>query len=333
LIFRFAYPVLPVLLSVFFMNPEASAQNPERADTRIVVIADMNESYGSTHYDRYVDSSLVWIERWEPDAVITAGDQIAGQSLRLDEVNIHEMWSAFEEIIARPVYELGIPFGITMGNHDASRSGTFDHERKIAEEYWSGRPHLLNMTDDANYPFYYSFTVNDLFVISWDASYSVISEIEKEWVREQLQSDVAQNASWRMLTGHLPLYAVAEGRNRTGEILEDADELFEILRDNGLDIYISGHHHAYYPAKKDGVMLLSAGAIGSGPRPLLNSDLPARRTITLIDFFAEPGKYVITTFDLENDMKKITPDELPPVIEGINGRIERYNYQENLTDN
>lgn len=326
MIYRFAYPAILVLLIVFFINPKADAQNPDRGDTRIVVIADMNESYGSTHYDRYVDSSLVWIERWKPDAIITAGDHIAGQSLRLDEENIHEMWKAFEEIIARPVYELGIPFGITMGNHDASRSGTFNHERKIAEEYWTGRPHLLNMADGENYPFYYSFTVNELFVISWDASYSVISEKEREWIREQLNSDNARNASWRILTGHLPLYAVAEGRNRRGEILKDADELFEMLRDHKLDIYISGHHHAYYPAKKDGILLLSAGAIGSGPRPLLNSDLPPRRTITLFDFFENTGQYVITTFDLENDMEKITPDELPPVIEGINGSIKRYDY-------
>lgn len=333
MIYRFTFYALLSLLALFFINPIAVAQNPDRGDTRIVVIADINESYGSTHYDRYVDTSLVWIERWKPDAIITAGDHIAGQSLRLDEENIHEMWKAFEEIIARPVYELGIPFGITMGNHDASHSGTFDHERKIAEEYWSGRPHLLNMVDGANYPFYYSFTVNNLFVISWDASYSVISKKEREWVQEQLKSDVARNASWRILTGHLPLYAVAEGRNRRGEILEDADELFDLLRDNGLDIYINGHHHAWYPAKKEGVLLLSAGAIGSGPRPLLNSDLPPRRTITLIDFFEESGEYIITTYDLENDMEKITPDELPPVIEGINGRIERYNYQEKLTDN
>lgn len=298
--------------------------DPQRGDTRIVVISDMNESYGSTHYAEYVDSSLAHIERWQPDAILTGGDQIAGQHLDLSEENIHAMWEAFDEVIATPVYEMGIPFGMTMGNHDASGSGSFDHERDIAEEYWTTAPSLLDVQDGEHLPFYFSFTVNDLFVISWDASAHEISEEELKWVARQLQSETAQQASRRILIGHLPLYAVAEGRNRRGELLSDADELFSMLKDNGLDMYISGHHHAYYPAMKEGVLLLSAGAIGSGPRPLLQSDLEPRRTITLLDFFDETGSYTITTYDLENRMKEIRPDELPESIEGINGVIQRY---------
>lgn len=324
--------VMKLLISIVIclisgFNP-ANAQNPERGDTRIVIISDMNESYGSTHYDVFVDTTLAWIERWQPDAILSAGDYIAGQSLALDEEDIHAMWDAFEKIIAAPIRTMNIPFGVTMGNHDASRSGTFDHEREIAKNYWLQNPRLLDMMDGENYPFNYSFTVNDLFVMSWDASYSVISDLDKKWVTDQLASDEARNASYRILMGHLPFYAVAEGRNREGEILRNANELFAMLRDAGLDIYISGHHHAYYPAKKDGVLLLSAGAIGSGPRPLLNSDLPARRTVTLIDFFKNSEGFVITTFDLENNLEEINPDELPVIIEGVNGTLNRYGLSE-----
>lgn len=309
---------------LFAAELTAQQTSPERGDTRVVVIADINESYGSTHYDEFVDSALVWIERWEPDAILTGGDHVAGQSLDLDEENLHAMWEAFDEVIAQPVYEMGIPFGATMGNHDASGSGTFDHEREIARSYFLSMPNHLNFEDDEHFPFYYTFTVKDLFVISWDASAHQIPDEEREWLKDQLNSDAAREASQRILIGHLPLYAVAEGRNRYGEILEDADELFRILRDNNLDIYISGHHHAYYPAKKEGVLLLSAGAIGSGPRPLLGSDLPPRRTITVIDFFAEDERTTITTFDMENNMEVIAPEELPESIEGINGIIHRY---------
>lgn len=302
----------------------AEAQDPDRGDIRIVVISDMNESFGSTHYGEYVDSSLYLIERWQPDAILTGGDQIAGQSLDLEEENIYAMWDAFDEIIAQPIYDMGIPFGITMGNHDASGSGSFDHERDIAEEYFTQSPTHLNFHNRNHFPFYFSFSVEDLFVISWDASAHQISTEERDWVADQLNSDEARGASYRILIGHLPLYAVAEGRNRYGEILEDADELFELLKKNGLDIYISGHHHAYYPAKKEGVLLLSAGAIGSGPRPLIGSDLPPRRTITLIDFFEDSESFVITTYDPENEMEEILPEELPESIEGINGILHRY---------
>ncbi|TVR16033.1 MAG: metallophosphoesterase [Balneolaceae bacterium] len=304
-----------------------SAQNIDRGDTRMVIISDMNESYGSTHYDIFVDSTLVWIERWQPDAILTGGDFIAGQSLALDDQNIRDMWIAFEHYIAKPIREMGIPFGVTMGNHDASRSGTFNHEREIADEYWTTHPHNLHFIDGENYPFFYSFTVNDLFVMSWDASFSVISDEEIAWVAEQLQSEEAMQADHRILMGHLPLYAVAEGRNREGEILRDAGKLFNMLRDNGLDIYISGHHHAYYPAMKEGVLLLSAGAIGSGPRPLLGSDLPPARTITIIDFFHEESFYTITTYDIEHGLREIDHDELPKRIEGINGTIKRFDLE------
>ena len=315
---------ISLLILCTLLLENLSAQNPDRGDTRVVIISDMNESYGSTHYDVFVDSALVWIEKWQPDAILTGGDFIAGQSLALDEQNIRDMWKAFERYIAEPIREMDIPLGVTMGNHDASRSGTFNHERKIAHEYWTTHPHHLQMIDGENYPFYYSFSVNNLFVMSWDASFSVISDEEQTWVTEQLQSNEAIHADYRILMGHLPLYAVAEGRNREGEILRDADALFDMIRENGLDIYISGHHHAYFPAKKEGVLLLSAGAIGSGPRPLLGSDLPPRRTITVIDFFQQVPSYTITTYDIENGLQEIDHNELPERIEGINGTIERF---------
>lgn len=300
------------------------SQSPERGDTRIVVISDMNESYGSTQYNRHVDTVLAYIEKWQPDAVLTAGDHIAGQNLGLGESTLYAMWNAFEAKIAGPLRDMDIPLGVTMGNHDASGSGSFDRERKIAKEFWSSRASLLNLTDGENFPFYYSFTVNDLFVLSWDASFHEIPIAQQRWLAGELQSEAARNASHRILIGHLPLYPTAVGRNRRGEILKNADQLFELIRDNGVDIYISGHHHAYYPAIKDGVLLLSSGAVGSGPRQLLGSDAPARRTLSIIDFSHDTGNYELKTYDIKNDMSIVLPEELPKLIQGINGTLTRF---------
>ena len=99
--------------------------------------------------------------------------------------------------------------------------------------------------------------------------------------------------------------------------------------ENDVDYYFSGHHHAWYPAEKDGLRMIHSGAQGSGPRPLIGSDLPPRRTITLLERTAGDTKFTITTYDLENNMKEVSPDELPGEIEGINGRIERYDYHLN----
>ncbi len=317
------FPLLSLLICLLTQQL-TQAQTPETDTTRLVVISDMNNSYGSTSYNRYVDSVLVWIEKLQPDAVLTAGDHIAGQSLKLKQTNIYAMWNAFGDKIAGPIHDMGIPLGVTMGNHDASGSGQFDHERKIAEEYWSSRPSPVNKTDDDHFPFYYSFTVNNLFILSWDASYHQITEAQKQWLAGELKSETARNASHRILIGHLPLYSIAQGRNRPGEVLNEADILFELLRDSGVDIYISGHHHAYYPAVKEGVLLLSAGAVGSGPRQLLGSDVSPRRTLSVIDFFHDSESYELITYDLENNMRTVSPDELPIQIQGFQGNLQRF---------
>lgn len=293
---------------------------------RIVLMSDLNESYGSTHYGQYVDSTMAYVETWQPDLVLFAGDMIAGQSLALSKEEIRAMWSGFDQTIGRPMREMNVPFAFTLGNHDGSKSGNFDHERKLAMEYWSSRKPGLEYISSEHFPFYYSFLFRDIFVISWDASGHIITNQEIEWIQRQLSLDEAKNASLRLMLGHLPLYAVAEGRNKPGEVLREADKLFDMMTRLNVNYYFSGHHHAWYPAEKDGLRMIHSGAQGSGPRPLIDSNLPPRRTITLLEMENGADSFKITTFDMHNSMRVILPDELPPVIEGFNGSIERYDY-------
>jgi len=306
--------------------PAIAQTHTDDSAMRVVLMADINESYGSTHYGEYVDTALTYVEKWNPDFILFAGDMIAGQSLDLTVVEIRAMWDGFEETIGQPLRDLEIPFAFTLGNHDGSGSGNFNPERELAAEYWNTHMPKLAYVSRENYPFYYSFIHDDLFVISWDATNHLISEEEIRWVKEQLGTQEARNATKRIMLGHLPLYAVAEGRNLYGEVLKDADTLFKLMVEHHVNYYFSGHHHAWYPAKKDGLKMIHSGAQGSGPRPLIGSELAPRRTITLLDRKSEDSGFRITTFDLENNMEEILPEELPEVIEGINGKLYRYNY-------
>lgn len=317
--------ILPLLLTITSLTATGQIQTDE-STMRIVLMADINESYGSTHYGEYVDTALVYVEKWQPDFILFAGDMIAGQHLDLAEEEIRAMWAGFDETLGQPLRDLEIPFAFTLGNHDGSGSGSFDHERDLAYEYWSERMPKLDYVNHDHFPFYYSFSHEDLFVISWDATNHLISEEEIDWIEQQLSKEIAREASKRIMLGHLPLYAVAEGRNRRGEILNEADLLFDMMADNNVNFYFSGHHHAWYPAKKNGLRMIHSGAQGSGPRPLIGSDLPPRRTITLLERTAGDTNFIITTYDLENNMEEISPKELPAEIEGINGRINRYDY-------
>lgn len=46
---------------------------------RIVVISDINGSYGSTEYNPRVKQAVERIQDMQPDLVISAGDMVAGQ--------------------------------------------------------------------------------------------------------------------------------------------------------------------------------------------------------------------------------------------------------------
>jgi hypothetical protein len=125
--------------------------------------------------------------------------------------------------------------------------------------------------------------------------------------------------------GHLPLYAVAVDRDRPGEVLADADALRERLERHGVHLYISGHHHAYYPGRRGALELLHTGALGGGPRALLGTAEPSPRTVTILDLDARSGAVSDTTYVIDGSgvSGRVEPGALPPRIDGHNGYVLR----------
>ena len=162
-----------------------------------------------------------------------------------------------------------------------------------------------------------------IFFLVWDGSTSNIPDDKLAWVEKSLSSKTAQEAKMRMIIGHLPLYAVAKGRDKVGEVLNNSEKLITLLKKYNVHTYISGHQHAYYPAHKEDLQLLHTGALGSGPRQLLNTNTTPRKTITVIDVnFNEDNLTNYTTYDmLELDL--IDNKQLPRFIKGHNGIIYR----------
>ncbi len=308
---------------------------PVKKDVRIVVISDLNSSYGSTTYDPEVIKGVELIPGWQPDLILCGGDMVAGQSPSLTPEEVRAMWQAFDENVAAPLRRANIPFGFTIGNHDASAAlgvrgqFLFQGERDLASAYWNDPQHNpgLNFVDKSQFPFAYTFEQNNIFYLVWDASTARITPEQKAWVEKSLASPAAQNAKLRMAIGHLPLYAVAVGRAEFGEILSDAEELRSLLERYKVHTYISGHHHAYYPAHKGQLQLLHSGILGSGPRPLLNSNLPTFKTLTVIDIDLEAGDTTYTTYDMKT-MGLVDMKTLPRLISGPNGTILRRDVEE-----
>lgn len=303
---------------------------PPRGNIRIVVISDLNSQYGATSYETEVDKAIALIPDWQPDLVLCGGDMVAGQYPSLTQSEIQAMWAAFDQHISAPLRRAGLPFGFTIGNHDASGalavSGKllFKQEREQATLYWNDPKHDpgLNFVDRAGFPFYYSFQQNNIFYLVWDASTARIPATQLAWAEKSLASSTAQATKIRIAIGHLPLYAVAVGRDEPGEVLDKAEELRSLLERHRVHTYISGHHHAYFPGHRGRLELLHTSALGSGPRPLLNSSLPTQKTLTVVDVNLDSQSTIYTTYDMTT-LKVVDHRQLPRIIVGHNGMVLR----------
>lgn len=300
---------------------------PVRGTVRIVAISDLNSQYGSTDYDPEVDRAIALIPDWQPDLVLCGGDMVAGQKRSLSKAQLEAMWASFDRHIASPLRKARLPFAFTIGNHDGSGaiSGgkfSFQGDRDVAAAYWNSRESGLNFIDRAGYPFYYSFQQNGIFYLVWDASTDRIPTEQLAWAERSLGSATARSAKLRLAIGHLPLYAVARGRETAGNYLAQGDSLRSLLEKYRVHTYISGHHHAYFPGKKGNLELLHAGALGSGPRPLLAGSMPPRKTLTVVDVDLDPASTRYTTYDMKTQ-QVIDLQSLPAKISSPTGIVWR----------
>jgi predicted MPP superfamily phosphohydrolase len=306
---------------------------PPSDPLRIVLLADMNSSYGSTEYEPEVPLTISRITGdWRPDLVLIAGDMIAGQAPALPDEGVRVMWAAFDSVAAAPLREAGIPLVVTMGNHDASGYPAHARDQRLAREFWgdSGRRAQIPVHgDDAGFPYQYAALHDGVFVLSWFASYAEgPGEPDRyAWADSALASPAARDADLRLVLGHLPLYAVAQDRDRRGEVLAEPDRLREMLERRDVDAYLSGHHHAWYPGRRGGLDLLHAGALGQGARRLLGTDDPPMQTVTVIEVDRQTGEMVVRAYEVDADaavpFREIDPATLPERIDGHNGFVVR----------
>jgi len=322
-------------LSVFvsFVSSPAVAQDvaeePQDRELTILVISDLNDSYGSTTYSDEVHDVVARIHAIAPDIILCGGDMVAGQKASLTPDQLRAMWAGFQASVLDPIHELGIPFGFTLGNHDASPN--FKNDRAAASAFWRANKDKVNLTfvDDTHFPYYFSYLKHNVFFISWDASSAVIPPEVKSWMERQLALPVAKGARGRIVLGHLPLYAIVESKNKRGEVLDDADETRHFLTAHGVDMYISGHQHAYYPASKERLTLFNSGCLGGGPRQLLGHPGPARKSYAMLEIPDKSGIHAAVITGLEAvDHGPIPLDSLPESVEGFNGFIRRIDLAE-----
>ena len=311
---------LPIASLLLFAFTSLSWQETAQTKTiKIAVISDLNSSYGSTVYHPDVAATLKALDSIKPDLILCGGDMVAGQKASLSKAQLQSMWNSFDNNVLKPIQGMKVPFAFTVGNHDASPN--YQDDRQTAQEFWSTKRNKLGLkfVDDSHFPFYFSYQQNGIFFISWDAAGAKVNQEVFTWMEKQLQSKIAKQAKLRVLLGHLPLYAIVASKNKVGEVLADNENTADFFKKNGIDLYISGHQHAYYPAHQKQLRLLNTGCIGEGPRPLLGHDSPATRAYTIIEVPAnDPNMFNYKSY-IPSTGKQIELSQLPDSVVGFNG--------------
>ncbi|MBZ9714069.1 metallophosphoesterase family protein [Deinococcus multiflagellatus] len=301
--------LLPALLS---------AAPPPAPPLRLAILGDFNGPYGATTYPALLGRALAQVQAWRPDAVLSPGDLVAGQSPRLSAGEVRAMWAAFDREVRAPLAQAGLPFAFTLGNHDAALPG----DRREAARYWQAHAPALAYVDRAGFPFRFAFTLGggQVFVASLDASGPTVDAAQRRWLAAQLASGPARAAGVRLVLGHLPLAGVSADKNRPGEVIREAGALRQVMEDGNVLAYLHGHHAAFYPGRLGGLNVLSAGGIGG--RAYVGFPGTARSTVTLLSVWPAQGRATFHTVDVATG-KAIPTETLPARLEGLGGPLER----------
>ncbi|MBO6933434.1 MAG: metallophosphoesterase [Deltaproteobacteria bacterium] len=281
---------------------------------RVAVLSDLNGSYGSTTYDSTVHAAVERIVAWAPDLALATGDMVAGQQSGLD---YRAMWAGFHAAVSDPLAAAAIPFAVTPGNHDASGYASYAEERAIYVDEWNARRPDVAFVDESGYPLRYAFRLGPaLFVSLDDTTVGALSADQMSWLDSLLEAD---DAELTIVYGHLPLYPFAEGRET--ETIGDP-ELEALLNRHEVDLFISGHHHAYYPGRRGDLRLVSMACQGSGPRALIGGDGSRSRSLLLFELDAS-GIRMLDAFGGSSYEARVERSSLPDHVNEGELRIDR----------
>ncbi|MCF6272198.1 MAG: metallophosphoesterase [Rhodobacteraceae bacterium] len=293
------------------------AQSLLAAPVTVVVISDLNSSYGSTKYAPRITVAIERIIEMNPDLVISSGDMVAGQRVpQLGEPQVREMWAAFHRTVSDPLAQAGIPLAVTPGNHDASGYSGFLLERDIFRDEWLKRKPDLAFLEGSDYPFFYGFDLKGVRFISLDATIiGPLSGNQNEGIARYGNS----GARLTIAFSHLPLWGFAQQRET--QIIDDPD-LARLFQDSGVGLHLSGHHHAFYPGFKDGVAYVGQAALGNGPRKLVSTNVRDPQSFTVVTI-QEDGSFEIYALAAPDFTTRIDFSTLPSELKTYHGTLQR----------
>ncbi|MGK0366992.1 MAG: 3',5'-cyclic AMP phosphodiesterase CpdA [Thermoproteota archaeon] len=277
----------------------------------VMVISDLNGSYGTIKYSNTVKKSVQDIINKKPDLVLITGDMVAGMKHGLD---YKSMWNEFNKAIITPIKKAGINIAVTPGNHDASAYSSFAEERNYYRNNFLLEKSNLKFLDASSYPFHYSFSKSNSLFISLDVTMpGKLLKSQFKWLKNQL-SLYRDQFTHAFIFSHLPIYPVAQKREKDAMFDED---LMQLLREYNVKFYLSGHQHAFYYANSGGVSHLGQGCLGSGSRKWIGTNRRSPKTMTLLEIDLK----VKVSALMNSDFKTLVETDLLPESIKVNDEV------------
>jgi 3',5'-cyclic AMP phosphodiesterase CpdA len=287
---------------------------------KIVIISDINGSYGSTEYNSRVSNAVEAIIKLEPDLVISAGDMVAGQKQpSLDQEHLDRMWASFNRVVADPLVQAGIDFIVTPGNHDGSGFREFELEQKKFQAQWNDRRPGLSLLEGSNWPRRYALWLGKVLIITIDGTRpGRLQNADLNLLRATLEREGPKTQSI-LVVSHLPMWPFAQGREN--EIITDP-ALTALLAQHQVDYFISGHHHVYYPGIDDNkVGHLGVGALGGNARKFVGQSMREPFSFAVLEFCDSGYRFSARKAPLFVEDVPLT--SLPASINGQTGSLQR----------
>jgi len=286
----------------------------------IAFIADLNGRYGSTSYDPRVTVAVEAIVGLQPDLVISAGDMVAGQKQPwLDSHRLELMWHAFNQAVADPLLKAGIPLAVTPGNHDGSAFPGFALEREAFEAQWRARVPELDILPGSEWPRRYAAKAGQLLLVTFDGTRPGPLAADERAFLERVLQRYGKAAAVTIVFSHLPMWPLTKGREH--EIIDDP-ALLALLHRNGVDVYASGHHHAFFAGTDEAGMLhLGLGALGGNARAFSGSRTRQPFSFALLN--VDQGELNVTARITPDFTDELPAEQLPATVTGPLGSLRR----------
>lgn len=199
-------------------------------------------------------------------------------------------WLRFHQA-AGPALE-GLTTAAIPGNHDnyPLLAGQFDYPANAP-----GRP---------GEGWFYSFVMGPVFFVMLDSNImGAANEADIEWLRNTLQSADAQQAAWRVVVMHHPMWPAASIPKDAERAETMREHFLPVMEDYRVDLILCGHQHSYArgaPMSGDSTASQDSGGIvqvmvasgGKGAYTVEDSDY--------IAISANAPNYLLVTADYES---------------------------------